>query len=64
MSTPDLTLRRGGDKPSWAPMWAPSKGTLDYLSKLATLLFLVLGALYFVGVRSLKPFAARHIAAV
>lgn len=65
MSTPaPVTAIRGGGKPSWAPRWAPSKATLDYIEKVATLLFLVLGLLYFVGLHELKPFAARHIAAV
>jgi hypothetical protein len=65
VSTPaPRLLHGGGGKPSWGPAWAPSKDTLDYLQKLAALLFLALGALYFLGVRSLKPFAARHVAAV
>lgn len=65
MSSPaQLHVQRGGNKPGWAPSWAPSKATLDYIAQLATLLFLALGALYFLGIRSLKPFAARHVAAV
>lgn len=57
-------LPGGGDKPRWAPRWAPAAATLDYLQKLAALLFLALGILYFLGVHSLKPFATRHVAAV
>jgi len=57
-------IRGGGDKPSWAPAWAPSSSTLDYLQKLAVVAFLLLGLLYFGGVEQLKPFATRHVAAV
>lgn len=64
-AAPNVTALRGGqDKPSWAPAWAPSAGTLDYLQKLATLILLALGALYFFGFDKLKPFAQRHVAAV
>lgn len=64
-AAPQLTAIRGGEgKPSWAPRWAPSSSTLDYVNKFATLLFLALGLLYFFGVRELKPFASKHVAAV
>jgi hypothetical protein len=64
-NAPNVTaLPGGGDKPRWAPKWAPAAATLDYLQKLFALLFLALGALYFLGVHELKPFAARHVAAV
>jgi hypothetical protein len=58
------SIAGGRDKPSWAPKWAPSSATLDYLQKIIAIVLLALGALYFLGVRSLKPFAARHLAAV
>jgi hypothetical protein len=64
-AAPTVTaIRGGGGKPSWAPSWAPSKDSLDYLQKLAALVFLALGALYFLGIRELKPFAEKHVAAV
>lgn len=64
-AAPTITALRGGNgKPAWAPAWAPSAGTLDYLQKLATIVLLALGFLYFVGFDKLKPFAQRHVAAV
>jgi hypothetical protein len=57
-------LPGGRDKPDWAPAWAPSAGTLDYLQKVATIVLLALGVLYFLGIDQLKPFAKRHVAAV
>jgi len=64
-SAPSVTALPGGrDKPAWAPAWAPTRATLDYLQKLVAIVLLVLGALYFLGVERLKPFAARHVAAV
>jgi hypothetical protein len=57
-------IEGGRDRPRWAPGWAPARSTLEYLEKIASLVFLVLGILYFLGVRSLKPFAAKHVAAV
>lgn len=43
------------DAPAWAPSWAPERSTLDYVIKFATVSFLVLGTLYFMGVRPLAP---------
>lgn len=64
-TAPDLRAIEGGrDRPSWAPAWAPSSATLDYLNKLLTLVLVLLGLLYFAGLESLKPFAKRHVAAV
>lgn len=57
-------LEGGGDKPRWAPGWAPTSTSLDYLAKLATVVLLILGSLYFFGFTSLKPFAQQHVAAV
>jgi len=56
-------LPGGGDKPRWAPAWLPTAATLDYIQKLVTIVLIALAALYFVGFRSLKPFA-HHIAQV
>jgi hypothetical protein len=57
-------IEGGRGKPSWAPAWAPSKATLDYVNTLASIALLALGILYFFGLRSAKPFAQRHVAAV
>jgi hypothetical protein len=62
---PQLRAIEGhGDKPRWAPAWAPSAATLDYVTKLLSLILLLLGVLYFAGLDGLKPFAQRHVAAV
>lgn|GEM_PF-3936772 len=50
--------------PEWAPWWAPSPTSLDYLNKLAATAFLILGVLYFLGFDGLRPFAHKHVAAV
>lgn len=63
-STAVTTIEGGRDRPRWAPAWAPSASTLDYVQKLAAVAFLVLGIFYFLGVQSLKGFATRHVAAV
>lgn len=63
-STAVHAIDGGRDRPRWAPSWAPSATSLEYIQKLASVVFLVLGIFYFLGVRSLKGFAARHIAAV
>lgn len=56
-------IEGGRGRPSWAPGWAPSKATLDYINTLASIVLLALGILYFFGLRSAKPFAKR-VAAV
>lgn len=57
-------LEGGRDRPRWAPAWAPSAATLEYVQKLASVIFLVLGILFFFGARSLKGFAAKHVAVI
>jgi hypothetical protein len=58
------SIQGGRDRPSWAPAFFPSASTLDYIAKLATVILLALGALYFLGIERLRPFARHHVAAV
>lgn len=50
--------------PAWAPDWLPSGESLSYITQLATVAFLVLGTLYFLGVKPLAPFTRAHVAQV